>query len=323
MAKPARFHQAAVIGTGMMGPGIAVTLAVGGLRTALVSRKAETAVQGLQKARQQLEVLEREQLIPPRLAQRARQCLWATDQLELAARTAQFIVESIPEDMPLKQQLFGYLDAATAPDAILASNTSGLSISQIASVCHHPERVLTTHFWNPPHLMPLVEIVRGEQTSESIAEETRQLLEACGKQPIMVQKDRPGQLGNRLQMALVREAVHIVQEGIATAEDVDLAIKMGFGLRLPVYGVLEHMDVVGIDLGFRVVDYVAKDLNNEPAAPRLMRSKLEAGELGVKTGKGFYDWTQRDAQRLIQVRDQFLIDFLKRWRVRREPSTDE
>src|SRR4029079_2657422 len=131
--------------------------------------------------------------------------------------TADLVVESAPEDMDFKQELFTRLDAATRPSAVLASNTSGLSITAIASRCRHPERVLTTHFWNPPHLMPLVEIVLGEKTSQPIAQAVRELLSACGKVPVVVKKDRPGQLGNRLQMALVREAAQIGAEGHADA----------------------------------------------------------------------------------------------------------
>jgi len=305
-------RRAAVIGTGMMGPGIAATLALGGLETVLISRKSETAAQGLAKAAGCLDVLEKEQLVPAGQLQRARRLLSASADLEAAVGRVQLVIESGPEDLEFKRELFARLDAITEPDAILASNTSGLSITAIASACQRPERVLTTHFWNPPHLMPLVEIVQAQQTDPAIALVVRELMLQCGKTPVMVRRDTPGQLGNRLQMALVREAVHIVEQGIASVEDVDLAIKTGFGLRLPVYGVLEHMDMVGIDLGFRVLDYVAQDLNSEPRAPSLMREKLERGELGVKAGKGFYDWSKRDAQVVVQRRDRFLIDFLKR-----------
>ena len=152
---------------------------------------------------------------------------------------------------------------------------------------------MTTHFWNPPHLMPLVEVVKGQKTSHELAVAVRDLLAHCGKVPVLVKKDTPGQLGNRLQMALVREAVHIVAQGIADAEDVDTAARCGFGLRLPVYGILEHQDMVGLDLGFSVVDYAARDLNREPHGPQLMRDMMARGELGVKAGRGFYEYGRR------------------------------
>jgi 3-hydroxybutyryl-CoA dehydrogenase len=153
--------------------------------------------------------------------------------------------------------------------------------------------------------------VQGERTSPELAVAVYDLLARCGKVPVIVKKDRPGQLGNRLQMALVREAVNIVAEGIAGAADVDLAARTGFGLRLPVYGILEHQDIVGLDMGCAIVDYVTRDLLNEPGAPALMRQKVESGDLGVKTGRGFYDWTVRDAAAVKDLRDRFILHILK------------
>ena len=213
--------------------------------------------------------------------------------------------------MEFKQELFARLDAETRPETVLASNTSGLSITAIASRCARPERVLTAHFWNPPHLMPLVEIVKGERTSNEAVERVRALLASCGKMPVVVKKDRPGQLGNRLQMALVREAVNIVQEGIADAEAVDLVAKNGFGIRMPAYGIFEHQDIVGLDMGVTIVDYVTQDLNNEPRAPELMRELVRDGKLGAKAGRGFYDWSAKSADEVRARRDAFLVEVLR------------
>jgi 3-hydroxybutyryl-CoA dehydrogenase len=303
------FSTAAVIGTGMMGPGIALTLALGGVRTTIVSRSEEGAARGLEAARKQADVLGANGLIDDRAGAVAR--LVASADFEGSVGAADLVIESAPENMQFKQDLFARLDLIANPEAVLASNTSGLSITAIASKCARPERVLTTHFWNPPHLIPLVEVVKGERTTEENAVSVRDLLARCGKTPVIVRKDRPGQLGNRLQMALVREAVNIVAEGIATAEDVDLAAKTGFGLRLPVYGILEHQDIVGLDMGCSIVDYVTRDLLNEPGAPKLLREKVETGQLGVKTGRGFYDWTVRDAAAVKALRDRFVLHFLQ------------
>jgi 3-hydroxyacyl-CoA dehydrogenase len=228
------------------------------------------------------------------------------------------VIESAPESMELKQDLFARLDHETRPDTVLTSNTSGMSITAIASKCSRPERVVTTHFWNPPHLMPLVEIVKGERTSDEVVERVRELLAACGKTPVVVKKDRPGQLGNRLQMALVREAVSIVQEGIADAEAVDLVAKNGFGIRLPAYGIFEHQDIVGLDLGLAVLEYVVKDINNEPRAPELMRELVREGKLGAKTGRGFYDWSAKSADGVRARRDAFLVEVLRYRRKQRQ-----
>ena len=306
-----RFQSAAVIGTGMMGPGIAGTLAYGGLQTTILSRTAASAAEGLKKALEQLDLLSANGLLDPERALKARTLLTSSDDFNSVIPTVDLVVESAPENMAFKQDLFAQLDALAKPDAVLATNTSGLSITAIASRCKRPERAMTTHFWNPPHLMPLVEIVRGEKTDPAIAEEVRQLLVHCGKVPVIVKRDTPGQLGNRLQMALVREAVHIVQEGIADVEDVDLAARSGFGLRLPMYGIFEHQDMVGLDMAKSILDYVATDLNCEQRAPQQMQDLVAQGNLGVKTGKGFYDWSVKSADAVKARRDQFVLQVLK------------
>jgi len=297
--------KAAVIGTGMMGPGIACRLAVGGVDVSILSRTPEGAERGLASAGRALSQLADNGLVPAADAGAARTRITSTCDVEAAVRDAELVVESVPESMPLKQELFSRLESLTSPRAVLASNTSGLSITVIASTCKHPERVLTAHFWNPPHLMPLVELVRGDKTSPAVLDAVRDLLARCGLVPVLVKKDRPGQLGNRMQMALVREAVHIVAEGIADAEDVDRAARLGFGLRLPAYGVLEHLDMVGLELGYAVCDYVCRDLNNEPKAPGLFQQKIARGEK-------FLDWSNRTKEQIAARRDAFVIDCLRR-----------
>ena len=295
----------------MMGPGIAGTLALGGVRATIVSRTDQGAQKGLEAARRQLHLLEENGLAEPAQAARARESVGATSEFDATIARVDLVIESAPENMEFKQNLFAHMDSIARPEAVLASNTSGLSITAIASRCRRPERVLTTHYWNPPHLMPLVEIVKGEKTSAEAVSDIRELLAFCGKVPVIVKKDRPGQLGNRLQMALVREAVNIVAEGLADVEDVDLAAKSGRGLRLPLYGIFEHADVVTLDMGLSIVDYVSQDLYNELHGPELYKRKVAAGELGVKSGKGFYDWSQKSADEVKARRDRFVLEFLR------------
>ena len=144
-----------------------------------------------------------------------------------------------------------------------------------------------------------------------MVQDVRDLLAGCGKTPVVVRKDRPGQLGNRLQMALVREAANIVAEGIAGVEDVDTVIRDGLGIRMPAYGVFEHMDVAGLDLALRVMEYVAPDLYNEPRAPEYFRSLVRDGHLGARTGRGFYEWTPDRADAVRARRDAFLVEVLR------------
>src|SRR5437773_5397892 len=315
-----RFRTAAVIGTGMMGPGIAATLALGGVRVTVLSRTEENATKGMDAARAQLSVLAENGLAELVETREASGRIDASSAFDRTIEKVDLVIESAPENMDLKQKMFAHLDAVADRSAVLASNTSGLSITAIASRCRHPERVLTTHFWNPPYLMPLVEIVQGEKTSPEVAQAVRELLAACGKVPVIVKKDRPGQLGNRLQMALVREAAYIVGAGIADVEDVDLVVKNGFGLRMPVYGIFEHQDAVGLDMGLSIVDYVAKDLYNEPKAPDFYRDKVAAGALGAKTGNGFYDWSKKSIADVKARRDRFVMNFLRSERSKKRAS---
>jgi 3-hydroxybutyryl-CoA dehydrogenase len=304
------FERAAVIGTGMMGPGIAVVLAMGGLEATIVGRTEASAAKGLNAARDHGRMLAEHGLAELGILERVK----SISDLERAVRDADLVVESTPEDLTFKQDLFARLESFAKPAAVLASNTSALSITALAAKCSRPERTLTTHFWNPAFVMPLVEIVQGERTSPEVAEAVRDLLRRCGKVPVLVKKDRPGQLGNRLQSALFREAIHIVEEGIADAEDVDLAAKCGFGLRLPVYGMFEHQDAVGLDLVLSVVNYVSPDLYREREAPELLRTLVADKKLGVKSGSGFYDWSVKSIEEVKQRRDAFVLEMAKRWR---------
>lgn len=303
-----RFRKAAVIGTGMMGPGIAAMLALGGVETTLVSRSEDAARAGVEKANAAATLLQVNLLASADCA-----TLDCSTDMPAAVAGCDIVIESAPEDIAFKQALFAELEQHVRADTVLASNTSGLSVTEIARNCAHPERILTTHFWNPPHLVPLVEIVRGEKTDPAVAEDVRALLLQCRKTPVMVKLDRPGQLGNRLQMALLREALHIYESGIADVEDIDLAIKNGFGMRLPVYGLFEHTDIVGLDIVRNLFDYVTRDLSNQSGATADLDNRKASGRTGANAGQGYYDWSRKDARQVKELRDAFLLDVVKRY----------
>ena len=197
--------------------------------------------------------------------------------------------------MDVKQKMFVRMENIADRAAVLASNTSCLSITAIASRCRRPERVLTMHFWNPPHVMPLVEIVQGEKTSAAVAQSVRELVAACGKVPVMVKKEpaRPARQPSA-NGAGRREAAYIVEEGIADVEDVDLVAKNGFGLRMPAYGIFEHQDAVGLDMALGMSRLRGQRLM-QPAqsAQQLPGESGGIGDLGAKTGKGFYDFVRK------------------------------
>ena len=204
------------------------------------------------------------------------------------------------------------MEEIVAPDCILASNTSVISITEIAQGARYRDRVVGTHFWNPPYLIPLVEVIKGGETSDATMDKTFNLLKDVGKHPVRVQKDVPGFVGNRLQHALWREALSIVGQGIADAATVDECIKYGFGLRLPVLGPLENVDMVGTDLTLNIHSYILRYLERSPEPSALLIYKVKHNELGFKTGKGYQEWTPEKVKQSRERLLEYLIDVIKR-----------
>jgi 3-hydroxybutyryl-CoA dehydrogenase len=229
------------------------------------------------------------------------------DQMDKAVADADFVVECIPEDMNLKQKLFADLEPLCKPETIFATNTSVMSITGIASLTLNKSRVVGTHFWNPPYLIPLVEVVKGNETSIETMETTMAVLKKAGKHPIWVNKDVPGFVANRLQHALWREAISIVENDIADAATVDEAVKLSFGLRLPILGPIENADMVGTDLTLSIHNYILKHLESGSEASPLLRTKVETGELGFKSGKGFQEWTPEQIANSRKQLTEYLI----------------
>jgi len=215
--------------------------------------------------------------------------------LASAVAGAGYVTEAAPEDLALKQELFEQLDALTPPEVILATNTSVMSVGEIGARAKRRERVVGTHWWNPPYLIPLVEVTQAEATSLETVERTMRLLAAAGKTPVHVRKDVPGFVGNRLQHALWREAIAIVAAGICDAETVDTVVKSSFGRRLAVLGPLENADLVGLDLTLAIHEYVLPHIDHTPGPSPLLRDKVAKGELGMKSGQGLRPWPPGEA----------------------------
>ena len=209
------------------------------------------------------------------------------------------LIESVAEDLKIKQDLFKQLDEMCPRDVILATNTSVISIGEIASKSKNRDRIVGAHFWFPPYLIPLVEVVKGRDTSDEIMDRTYRFMKAAGKFPIKCMKDVPGFVANRLQHALWREAISIVENGIADAKTVDDAIKNSFGIRIAVLGPIENADMAGLDLILAIHNTVLKDLEASPNPSPLLKEKVEKGELGFKSGKGLYEkWTPEEMARV-------------------------
>jgi len=214
--------------------------------------------------------------------------------LALAVRDADYVVEAVLEDMALKQKLFAEIEQHVRPDAILASNTSVMPITQIMQGLKHRERALGTHWWNPPFLVPLVEVIETQWTSPEAIDFTMKLHAAAGKKPAHVKKDVPGFIGNRLQHALWREAISLVENGICDAETVDNVIKAAFGRRLAVLGPLENADMVGTDLTLAIHNTVLADIDRRPGPSPYLEKLVKDGKLGFKSGEGFRKWSPQE-----------------------------
>jgi 3-hydroxybutyryl-CoA dehydrogenase len=232
--------------------------------------------------------------------------------LETLVGDAGLVIEAVSEDLTVKQQIFASLDRACPSRAILASTTSALLPSALGRATQRPDRVLVAHYFNPPALVPLVELVRGPETSDETVATVRDVLLRIGKRPAVVQTEVPGFIGNRLQAALVREALSLVDRGVATPEDIDTVVKFSFGPRLSVAGVFEVGDLAGLDLYLSVGKLLFTELESSPEVPRVLREKVEQGQLGAKTGQGFYTWTTESAAALRDRIGQVLVEVAAR-----------
>ena len=274
--------RAAVLGTGLMGTGIAEVLAGHGHQVRLFDADPDASARAAAS-------------LPDEAT--------AHPDLRSAVAGADVVVEAVAEQLTAKQDLFAQVDALN-PDALLATNTSVLPVSQIAARASHPGRIVGTHWWNPPGLIPVVEVVRGQRTSDETMDQAENLLRSLGKTPVRVERDVPGFVGNRLQHALWREAIALVAEGVCDAQTVDLVVRNTIGLRLAAMGPLENADYVGLDLTLAIHEAVLPSLNADPGPSPLLRELAAAGRLGARTGSGFGSWPpgsrENAAQRLAE-----------------------
>lgn len=300
-------RSVAVIGAGLMGHGIAIEFALAGYDVRLHSRSEESLERaremigdGLERLRDLGRVSEQQAESVPGLVR------MSTDLGELVG-DADLVIESIYEDIDAKTKLFAQLSELCPDRTILASNTSSFLPSRLAAATTRPEKVINAHFLNPPFFVPLVEVVPTEETSKETTSVVMELLTTLGKQPILVEREAPGFVASRLQMALLREALWLVENEVASAEDVDKAISAGLGRRWATAGVLQVLEVAGWDLISRVAADVFPHLSNADD-PALLLEMVERGDIGVKVGKGFYDWTPEKAEELRRRIAQGLVE---------------
>src|SRR5579862_2319733 len=298
--EPKRQLKIGVIGGGLMGHGIAYLLAAAGHEVGVFETQAETRASMPRRLQAIIDLLGDDPALLKRIA--------SHDKLAPAMEGASFVFEAAPEKLPLKRRIFAELESAVAPETILASNSSAIPSTEIGRDLKHRERVIGTHFWNPPHLVPLVEVIQNEKTSDAVVRATMDLLRDAGKVPVHVRRDVPGFVGNRLQHAMKREAFALVAAGVCDAETIDTVVKEGFGARTAVLGPMEQSDLVGLDLALDIADVLYAHLDRTAAAPSMLREKVKAGKLGMKTGEGLRKWTPESAEAVRARLSRFLAE---------------
>jgi 3-hydroxybutyryl-CoA dehydrogenase len=283
----------AVIGAGLMGHGIAQVFALAGHDVTITDAAAQNLDTVTSRIAANLRDLGQDESAVARVTPRP--------SIADAVRAADYVVEAVSENLPLKQKLFAEIESNVRPDTILASNTSVIPITSIMQGLARRERALGTHWWNPPFLVPLVEVIETQWTSPQTIAWTMALHEAAGKKPAHVKKDVPGFIGNRLQHALWREAISLVEHGICDAKTVDDVVKASFGRRLPVLGPLENADLIGTDLTLAIHENVLPAVESRPAASPYLQKLVADKKLGFKSGEGFQKWSA-DEQKALRAK---------------------
>lgn len=285
-----------VIGAGLMGHGIALNFALHGYEVYLNDTTQEALDTSLVNIQQSLATMIKVGLASNSDIKSVPEKIHVSTSLDKTVNDVDFVIEAVFEDMDIKKKLFNQLDILSPERTILSSNTSSFMSSQLASATNRPDKVVVANWWNPPYLLPLIEVVRGPQTSDNTIAKTVSLFKDIGKQPVVLQKESIGFIGNRMQFALLREAISVVEQGIASAEDVDLVVKSSFGRRLALAGPFEVFDLAGWDTISHIIDELFPVIESSPRSPKLISEKVTNGNFGVKSGAGFYEWSHENVE---------------------------
>lgn len=286
-----KVSRTAIIGTGTMGPGMGAVLARAGVEVRLYDVRPEA----MDAARAAVALAEKvlDGLDAP--SEPGGSISYGTD-LSEALDGCDFVIEAVPEKLELKQQVFADIEAHVADTAIISSNTSGIPITDIAKDLQHPGRVVGMHWSNPPHLIPMIEVVPGEKTDSAVLETTNELIERFGYRPVLIAKEVPGFVENRILYAIMRECLELVDQGVISRADMDTCVKWGIGYKLAVIGPLELLDVAGLDIYESVASYLNPDLSTQAGISSTITDLTGQGRLGMKTDGGIYDYTPEEKQ---------------------------
>ncbi len=305
MENSSQISRVGVVGTGLMGSGIAAVFAAAGRTVFLFDKDPTRLDEATKKIVEIYEEMRRAGLTSLSQAEILSHIKPVSELADL--RTVEFIIEAVPEVLEIKQALYRELETMVAEGVILASNTSGFMPSKLSEFLAHPERFIVAHFWNPPHAIPLVEVVPSQHTSAPVVERTIALLRESRAEPVLVEKEIPGFIGNRLQYAILREALAIVRSGAASPEAVDTVMKASLGRRYATVGPLETADLGGLDTFLTIASHLMPELAKDEDVLNLMRTRVEAGDTGLRSGKGFYPWPPERADEVIKRRNADLL----------------
>ncbi|HEX9016710.1 MAG TPA: 3-hydroxyacyl-CoA dehydrogenase NAD-binding domain-containing protein [Chloroflexota bacterium] len=299
-----------VVGGGLMGTGLAQIMGQAGCHVWVVDVTSQQLERSAQRLRASLDTFVDHDLLTREQADGVLGRVAFTTSMEEAARDVQLAVEAVVEELPVKQAIFEQLGRLAPREAILATNTSGLSVGDIAARCAHPERVVGSHFFYPHTVVPLVEVGYGRETGDAAIETAVAFWKRCGKEPVICRKDSRGFIVNRMQSAIAREATSLVSNGVASISDVDKALRLGIGVRLALTGTLEQRDWGGIDVHFEAAKSIYPTLETTITPLPFVADRVARGHIGAKAGKGFYDWTGKDVEGLRRKKQEQLIALL-------------
>lgn len=303
-------ENAVIAGGGLMGAGISLMFPEYGIKTVLYSVSEADFKKADEVITKSLDALVENGRLDPGEASRIRQEIRFTTDKNCFAQ-ADLVIEAIPERIDIKKNFYEEISRLVPADAILTSNTSAISVNQLSTYVVHPERFCGTHFLNPPHIIPLVEITKGDQTDPAICEYLYELFKKMGKEPVLLKKDVKGFLSNRLQFALLREATYLVEQGVADPEDIDRTIKYGNGLRYTCSGPFKIADLGGLSVFNSVAKYLYPDLADEKTENYLLDELVAEGKNGISTGNGFYEYGEKDLENEEKTRDTMILEILK------------